>query len=244
MFRIGSRKNLEPGPQRARPYVPNARPALASGPRGALSSGELLGVPRDTVIHAIESRLMRSVGRSEPFQSEPFPRLGRCGRTGRTRGTATPTAIQGRKPGQRRYSHTIECDRNHIGTKTCWETIRPRRQRVARGFSSLAHPMSSRAAARVHQPALPPHGRMGDGAVLQVRPTAPPPPPNLSSLLSLVSSLGRRPCVSWLVETSDRDSTPLAKADPTDLASIGESDLWLLRGPAARGPPLPQNDIR
>jgi hypothetical protein len=55
---------------------------------------------------------------------------------------------------------------------------------------------------------------------------------------------GERPSVSWLVETPDRDSTPVAKADPTDLASVGESDLWLVHGPAARGPPLPQNDIR
>jgi hypothetical protein len=34
-------------------------------------------------------------------------------------------------------------------------------------------------------------------------------PQKLSSLLSLFSSLGRRPCVSWLVETPNPGSTPL-----------------------------------
>ena len=32
--------------------------------------------------------------------------------------------------------------------------------------------------------------------------------------------------------------------DPTLLAGVGESDRRLTRGPAARGPPLPQNDAR
>jgi hypothetical protein len=35
-----------------------------------------------------------------------------------------------------------------------------------------------------------------------------------------------------------------AKQDPTLLAGVGESDRRLTRGPAARGPPLPQNDAR
>jgi hypothetical protein len=69
-------------------------------------------------------------------------------------------------------------------------------------------------------------------------------PQKLSSLLSLVSSLGLRPRVSWLVEAPGVDSTSPVKQDPTDLASVGESDLWLARGRAARGPPLPQNDAR
>jgi hypothetical protein len=55
---------------------------------------------------------------------------------------------------------------------------------------------------------------------------------------------GERPSVSWLVEPHNRDSPPLAKADPTLLAGVGESDQQLARGPAARVPPLPQNDIR
>ena len=71
------------------------------------------------------SRVMQPVGRSEPFH-----RLARCGRTGRTRGTATPTAILGRKPGWRRHSHTIQCDSSHIGTETCRETISLSGQRM------------------------------------------------------------------------------------------------------------------
>jgi hypothetical protein len=69
-------------------------------------------------------------------------------------------------------------------------------------------------------------------------------PQKLSSLLSLFSFLGRRPCVSWLVETPGVDSTPPAPPDPTDLASVGESDLWLARGPAAHVLPLPRNSAR
>ena len=71
------------------------------------------------------SRVMQPVRRSEPFH-----RLARCGRTGRTRGTATPTAILGRKPGWRRHSHTIQCDSSHIGTETCRETISLSGQRM------------------------------------------------------------------------------------------------------------------
>jgi hypothetical protein len=54
---------------------------------------------------------------------------------------------------------------------------------------------------------LPPHGKTVDapysrfGPRHQFTPTSPPAPAqNISSPLSLFSSLGRRPCVSWLVE--------------------------------------------
>jgi hypothetical protein len=71
----------------------------------------------------------------------------------------------------------------------------------------------------------------GGSTVLQVggpppvRPTAPPAPTqNISSPISPFSSLGRRPCVSWLVEASGRRSTARAQQDPTPLAGVGESD--------------------
>jgi hypothetical protein len=61
----------------------------------------------------------------------------------------------------------------------------------------------------------------------------PGPPPVVPPRLP-----GERPSVSWLVETSKRRSTPpRAQQDPTDLASVGESDLWLVAAPPRTGPP-------
>jgi hypothetical protein len=56
--------------------------------------------------------------------------------------------------------------------------------------------------------------------------------------------VGERPSVSWLVEAPVVNSTRRAQEDPTLLAGVGESDRRLARGPAARVPPLPRNDIR
>jgi hypothetical protein len=71
---------------------------------------------------------------------------------------------------------------------------------------------------------LKPHGKTADGAVLQVKPR--PTPSALPFPLSPLPSLGPRP------------------PDPTALAAVGESDRRLVRGPAARVPPLPRNDSR
>ena len=61
----------------------------------------------------------------------------------------------------------------------------------------------------------------------------PGPPPVVPPRLP-----GERPSVSWLVETSKRRSTPpRAQQDPTDLASVGESDLWLVAAPPRTGSP-------
>jgi hypothetical protein len=70
-------------------------------------------------------------------------------------------------------------------------------------------------------PGLPPHGNTAEGAVLQVgrHRRATIRPQNISSRLSPVSSLGRRP------------------PDPTPLAGVGESDLRLVAAPPRACPP-------
>jgi hypothetical protein len=42
----------------------------------------------------------------------------------------------------------------------------------------------------------------------------------------------------------DSKKTFKIESDPTDLASVGEADRWLVGGSAARVLPLPQNDVR
>jgi hypothetical protein len=77
---------------------------------------------------------------------------------------------------------------------------------------------------------LRPFGKTAEGAVLQV------------GRRSRASANGPASAGWWNRPITAR--LPLAQADPTLLAGVGESDRWLTHGPAARGPPLPQNDIR